>query len=386
MASIAVRVRMPGLADRSIGVRVRLPKRAVRQSECGSGCCDAVPTAGYGTVSVAAKSADDILTVAVVYAPPGVVSPGQGHLQCLVGQLGRDARAHGPAHDPPRPYVHHERRVQPALAGLHVGDVGEPRHVGAAGLEPASDQVLGGVPLRRALLARGALGARARHPAPSALAHDSRHALARGTHAHAAELEEHLRCAVYVAHFGPDPGDQFGEPPSRSACALGGRLFHAQWPRRVALSAAHIPGTGQAPSLREMNSNFALFADSPAAACWRRRRSLLKYLVLPLQALVLALEPAQVLGHLQRVLAARRIGRVGLLDPVRQASGVASEPAGHLRARGAGFPVQLHGSLLELGRVLGRWGPHSRLQSSVARIMRSGNRLVNGNGADSDSD
>lgn len=50
MASIAVRVRPPGLADQSIGVRVRLPKRAVRQSECGSGCCDAVPTAGYGTV------------------------------------------------------------------------------------------------------------------------------------------------------------------------------------------------------------------------------------------------------------------------------------------------------------------------------------------------
>ena len=63
---------------------------------------------------------------------------------------------------------------------------------------------------------------------------------------------------------------------SRIACALGGRLFHAQWPWRVTLSAAHISDTGQAPSLREMNSSFALFADSPTAACWRRRRSLLK--------------------------------------------------------------------------------------------------------------
>ena len=40
--------------------------------------------------------------------------------------------------------------------------------------------------------------------------------------------------------------------PSRIACALGGRPFRAQWPRRVAPSAAHISDTGQAPSLREM--------------------------------------------------------------------------------------------------------------------------------------
>ena len=50
----------------SIAVRVRVPERAVRQSECGSGCCDAVPTAGYGSVPVAAKPAGNILTVAVV--------------------------------------------------------------------------------------------------------------------------------------------------------------------------------------------------------------------------------------------------------------------------------------------------------------------------------
>lgn len=52
----------------SIAVRVRMPKRAVRQSECGSGCCDAVPIAGYDGVSAAAKPAGNILTVAVVDA------------------------------------------------------------------------------------------------------------------------------------------------------------------------------------------------------------------------------------------------------------------------------------------------------------------------------
>lgn len=50
--------------------------------------------------------------------------------------------------------------------------------------------------------------------------------------------------------------------PSRIACALGGRPFRAQWPRRVALSAAHISGTGHLPSLGKMNSNFALFSRS----------------------------------------------------------------------------------------------------------------------------
>ena len=49
------------------------------------------------------------------------------------------------------------------------------------------------------------------------------------------------------------------------------------------------------------------------------------------------------------------------------------------------FLVQLHGLLLELGRLLGRWSSHTCLLSSVARIMRNVNRLVNGNGADSDS-
>ena len=65
------------------------------------------------------------------HASLGQVSPGQCHSQGLVGELGRDVRAHRPSYDAPRPDVHHERQVQPALAGLDVGDVGEPRHVGA---------------------------------------------------------------------------------------------------------------------------------------------------------------------------------------------------------------------------------------------------------------
>ena len=71
------------------------------------------------------------------------------------------------------------------------------------------------------------------------------------------------------------------------------------------------------------------------------------------KALVPVPEPAQVLGHLEQVLAARRID---LFGPVRRASEVAFKPAGHLRVRGARFPVQLHGLLLELGRVFGRRG------------------------------
>ena len=54
--------------------------------------------------------------IAVAYASLGTTSPGEGHLQCLIGQLGRDVGSHCPTHDPPRAYVHHERQVQPVLA------------------------------------------------------------------------------------------------------------------------------------------------------------------------------------------------------------------------------------------------------------------------------
>lgn len=62
---------------------------AVRQSECGSGCCNVIPAAGYGSFAVAAKPAGNILTIRMMYASLGIVSPDQGHLQRLIGQLGR---------------------------------------------------------------------------------------------------------------------------------------------------------------------------------------------------------------------------------------------------------------------------------------------------------
>ena len=88
---------------------------------------------------------------------------------------------HGPADYPPRPYAHHQRQARPALPGLDVGDVREPRHVGAVGAEFALDQVLRGI------------------------------ALAGRAHAHAAKLEEHLGRAVYIAHLVSELGNQFGQ-------------------------------------------------------------------------------------------------------------------------------------------------------------------------------
>ena len=59
------------------------------QTECGSGCCNVIPAAGYGSFAVAAKPAGNILTIRMMYASLGIVSPDQGHLQRLIGQLGR---------------------------------------------------------------------------------------------------------------------------------------------------------------------------------------------------------------------------------------------------------------------------------------------------------
>ena len=48
-----------------------------------------IPAAGYGSFAVAAKPAGNILTIRMMYASLGIVSPDQGHLQRLIGQLGR---------------------------------------------------------------------------------------------------------------------------------------------------------------------------------------------------------------------------------------------------------------------------------------------------------
>ena len=72
-----------------LGSRTGEARASVRQSECGSGCCNVIPAAGYGSFAVAAKPAGNILTIRMMYASLGIVSPGQGHLQRLIGQLGR---------------------------------------------------------------------------------------------------------------------------------------------------------------------------------------------------------------------------------------------------------------------------------------------------------
>ena len=222
--------------------------------------------------------------------------------------------------------------------------------------------------------------AHARHPAPPALAHDPRHALARGAHARPPQLEEHLRCAVYVAYLRSD----LGYHRRKLLVAHRVRARRAPLPRAVALAGhlergahlRHRPGAlveGDELELRPLRRL--------AYSCLLAKKALaFKSISFSRHA------PAQVLGHLERVVSRPEISRVGLLDPVREAARVVPEPARHLGVGGAGLSVKHHGLPLELGRVLGRWGSHACLQSSVARVMRNGNRLVNGNGADSDSD
>lgn len=165
--------------------------------------------------------------------------------------------------------------MQPALADLGVGDVGEPRRVGAACLEPALDQVVRGLPLGSALLAGRSLGARARDAVPASLPHDARHALARGAHPERPQPHERPGRAVDAPNLVSDLGYRDG----KLLVAQGVRARRARFPGvmalRAAFSAAHISDTGQLGSLR-VNSNSALFAEAPTAACRRRRRSLLK--------------------------------------------------------------------------------------------------------------
>ena len=141
-------------------------------------------------------------------------------------------RAHRPSHDAPRPYVHHERQVQPAPAGLHVGDVGEPRHVGAVGLEPALHQVGSRFSHRRPLLSRGLFGACARDAAPAPLPHDAGHALARGAHPERPQPHERLGRAVDIPHLGSDLGNKLGQ----FGVAHGMRARQPRFPRVAALA------------------------------------------------------------------------------------------------------------------------------------------------------
>ncbi len=101
--------------------------RVDRQSECGSGCCDAVPTAGYGSVPVAAKPAGNILTVRMEH-----LDVGYRELQRREGgpHQGRVlARPGGMADDLAVAQVDEQADVVPAAADAHVGQVAA--HVGA---------------------------------------------------------------------------------------------------------------------------------------------------------------------------------------------------------------------------------------------------------------
>lgn len=93
-------------------------------------------------------------------------------------------------------------------------------------------------------------------------------------------------------------------------------------------------------------------------------------------------EPAQVLGHLEQVLAARRIDLLAQSDELPRSH---SSPRATSAYVVPDFLCSSTAFCLNSGVYLGEGGGfHSCLQSSVARIMRNGNQLVNGNRADSD--
>lgn len=65
-----------------------------------------------------------------------------GHLQCIDGQVRPQRSRQLPAHDHAGVHVDDERRVDPALEGAHVGQVGHPEPVRRRRLEPAVDEVV----------------------------------------------------------------------------------------------------------------------------------------------------------------------------------------------------------------------------------------------------
>ena len=148
--------------------------------------------------------------VRVVYAARRRPPAGDRHPERVVGQRGAHAVGHRPPDDPPGPYVHHERQVEPPAAGAHVGDVGEPRLVGARCAEVAPHQVRRRVGLRRGRPRRplGASRAAAGGALPPVVAHEARHALARRAHPAAQQLHVHLRGAVDAAARLVDLRDQ----------------------------------------------------------------------------------------------------------------------------------------------------------------------------------
>ena len=104
-----------GTADRRAGEDAR----GDRQSTCGSGCCDAVLTAGYGSIPVTAKPSGNILTVGVEY---GV----DYHAAARFGRrhdVDRHSLRERPAHHHAAVQADYRERAQHPLAGPQIRNV-----------------------------------------------------------------------------------------------------------------------------------------------------------------------------------------------------------------------------------------------------------------------
>jgi hypothetical protein len=97
------------------------------------------------------------------------------HLQRVDDELGAHVVGDRPADDPAAVCVLDGGEIEPALPGAHVGDVGDPQHVGPVGPEAPLDEVAGVGDADRgpaALDLRQARQADLTHQAPHALARD----------------------------------------------------------------------------------------------------------------------------------------------------------------------------------------------------------------------
>ena len=136
-----------------------------------------------------------------------------------------------------------------------------------------------------------------------------------------------------------------------------------------------------------MNSNFALFAQKAYSCLLAKKALAFKSISFSRLSRSFSLFSLRRSSAIWNGLASGPPGRVDLLDPVGQAARVAAQPARHLGVRRARFPARLHGLLLEFRRIPGRWIAHGPPRFPPLRpSCRNGNRIVNGSGADSDSD
>lgn len=142
--------------------------------------------------------------VAMMYEARSGSSSRDGHLQGIVCEGGVDPGPHRPSDHHPRPYADDDGDVEPALAGLGVSDVGEPRPVGAIRLEVAFGQVFRITCLGPALGGRGLPEADAARAGHAALRHQPRNALLGRAYAALAQLEHHLGRPVAAVELLPE--------------------------------------------------------------------------------------------------------------------------------------------------------------------------------------